>query len=50
MMIDERAVWARIGEVMDPELDRPLDALGFVESVRIDGSEVVVHFRLPTYW
>jgi metal-sulfur cluster biosynthetic enzyme len=50
MMIDERAVWARIGEVMDPELDRPLDALGFVESVRIDRSEVVVHFRLPTYW
>lgn len=50
MVIDERAVWARIGEVMDPELDRPLDALGFVESVRIVGSEVVVHFRLPTYW
>ncbi len=49
-VIDERAVWAQIGEVMDPELDRPLDALGFIESVRIHESEVVVHFRLPTYW
>jgi metal-sulfur cluster biosynthetic enzyme len=48
--INERDVWAQIGEVMDPELDRPLDALGFVESVEIHGSEVVVHFRLPTYW
>ena len=43
-------MWAQIGEVMDPELDRPLDALGFVESVAIHGSEVVVNFRLPTYW
>lgn len=49
-MIDERDVWAQIGQVMDPELDRPLDALGFIESVRIQDAEVVVHFRLPTYW
>lgn len=49
-MIDERDVWTQIGEVMDPELDQPLDKLGFVESVEIQGSEVVVNFRLPTYW
>lgn len=49
-VIDERDVWARIGEVMDPELDQPLDKLGFVEGVEIHGSEVVVNFRLPTYW
>ncbi|MGZ3638389.1 MAG: iron-sulfur cluster assembly protein [Ktedonobacterales bacterium] len=49
-MIDERDVWAHIGEVMDPELDQPLDKLGFVESVEIQGAEVVVNFRLPTYW
>lgn len=49
-MIDERDVWARIAEVTDPELDRPLDALGFVESVEIRGSSVLVNFRLPTYW
>ncbi len=49
-VIDERDVWARIGEVMDPELDQPLDKLGFVEGVEIHGSAVVVNFRLPTYW
>ena len=49
-MIDEREVWDRIGEVTDPELDRPLSALGFVESVEILDADVVVHFRLPTYW
>lgn len=49
-MIDERDVWAQIGEVTDPELDRPLSALGFVEGVEIRGSEVLVNFRLPTYW
>jgi metal-sulfur cluster biosynthetic enzyme len=49
-VIDERDVWQRIGDVTDPELDRSLSALGFVESVEIHGSEVVVNFRLPTYW
>ncbi len=49
-MIDERDVWAHIGEVIDPELDQPLDKLGFVEGVEIHGSDVVVNFRLPTYW
>ncbi len=49
-MIDERDVWERIGEVIDPELDQPLDKLGFVEGVEIRDSEVVVNFRLPTYW
>jgi metal-sulfur cluster biosynthetic enzyme len=50
MAINEQEVWARIGEVLDPELDQPLDALGFVDSVAIDGGEVVVRLRLPTYW
>ncbi|HLZ22135.1 MAG TPA: iron-sulfur cluster assembly protein [Ktedonobacterales bacterium] len=49
-MIDERDVWAQIGEVLDPELDQPLDKLGFIEGVAIQGSTVVVDFRLPTYW
>lgn len=49
-MIDEREVWAQIGTVLDPELDRPLDALGFVESVRVDGADILIQFRLPTYW
>ena len=49
-MIDERDVWQHIADVTDPELDRSLSALGFVESVEIHGSGVVVNFRLPTYW
>lgn len=49
-MIDERDVWEQIGQVTDPELDRPLSALGFVESVEIHDADVVVNFRLPTYW
>ncbi len=50
MAISERDVWARIGEVVDPELDRPLDTLGFVDQVEIHGGEVSVRLRLPTYW
>lgn len=50
MAINEQDVWAQIGEVLDPELDRPLDALGFVDQVAIDGGEVTVRLRLPTYW
>ncbi|HEU5437802.1 MAG TPA: iron-sulfur cluster assembly protein [Ktedonobacterales bacterium] len=49
-MIDERDVWARVGEVLDPELDRPLSALGFVECVEIRGAQVEVRLRLPTFW
>ncbi len=50
MAIDERDIWARVGEVVDPELDRPLDALGFVDAIEIDGAEVRLRLRLPTYW
>ena len=50
MAINERDIWARIGEVVDPELDRPLDTLGFVDAVEISGGEVSLRLRLPTYW
>jgi metal-sulfur cluster biosynthetic enzyme len=50
MAINERDIWARIGEVVDPELDRPLDTLGFVDAVAIRGGEVSLRLRLPTYW
>ncbi len=50
MAIQERDVWARINEVIDPELDRPLDELGFVNGIEISGGEVSVRLRLPTYW
>ncbi len=50
MAINEQDIWALIGEVVDPELDRPLDTLGFVDAVEISGGEVSVRLRLPTYW
>jgi metal-sulfur cluster biosynthetic enzyme len=36
--------------VLDPELDEPVTALGFVTRVAIKGDAVAVDFRLPTYW
>ena len=49
-MIDHDAVVAALGTVTDPELDRPLTDLGFVQSIAIDGRDVRVELRLPTYW
>jgi metal-sulfur cluster biosynthetic enzyme len=49
-MIDPDNVWAALGTVTDPELDRPLTELGFVQAVRLDGRDVRVELRLPTYW
>lgn len=49
-MIDEREVRAQLDEVLDPELDRSLSALGFIDQVEIRDAEVVVGFRLPTFW
>jgi metal-sulfur cluster biosynthetic enzyme len=46
----EQAVWDKLGQVTDPELDEPVTALGFVASVSVDGDAVSVGFRLPTYW
>jgi metal-sulfur cluster biosynthetic enzyme len=36
--------------VYDPELDESVTALGFVERLEVEGSDVAVRFRLPTYW
>lgn len=49
-MIDRDSVWAALGTVADPELDRPLTDLGFVQSVHLDGRDIRVELRLPTYW
>lgn len=45
-----RAVWSRLDLVCDPELDEPITAMGFVETVAVNRDEVSVFFRLPTYW
>ncbi len=47
----ERDVWSRLDRVDDPELDEPLTDLGFIEAVSVgDAGDVLVCFRLPTYW
>ena len=49
MSISVGEVLAALGEVRDPELDRPITDLGFVADVRI-GAGVRVELRLPTYF
>jgi metal-sulfur cluster biosynthetic enzyme len=46
----EAQVHRALDAVLDPELDEPVTALGFVTRVAIDGDDVSVDFRLPTYW
>ncbi len=46
----EREVRARLDLVTDPELDEPITDMGFVEDVAVEGDDVLVCFRLPTYW
>jgi len=48
--ITEAQVYAVIADVLDPELDEPLVKLGFIDRVLIDGPDVTVAFKLPTYW
>ncbi len=46
-----RDVWRRLSAVTDPELDEPITDMGFVERLDVSrGGEVVIDFRLPTYW
>ena len=49
-MIDRAAVDGALATVNDPELDRSLVELDFVRTVAIDGPDVRVELRLPTYW
>jgi len=43
-------VHAALDRVIDPELDESLVQLGFLQEVRIDGGQVIVELRLPTFW
>lgn len=44
-------VWSRLDLVTDPELDDSVTDMGFVEAVDIgEDGDVLVCFRLPTYW
>ena len=48
--IGDADVRAALDRVVDPELDRPVTSLDFVQGVEIDGDVVTVRLRLPTYW
>jgi metal-sulfur cluster biosynthetic enzyme len=48
--IDRDEVFAALDTVRDPELDEGLTGLGFVAGVTVDGDEVRVRLRLPTYF
>jgi metal-sulfur cluster biosynthetic enzyme len=49
-VVDRDAVLAALATVRDPELDESLPELGFVTSLEVDGDQVRVHLRLPTYF
>lgn len=46
----ESAVWRALSAVLDPELDEPVTELGFVAALSVDGDEVALDLRLPTYF
>lgn len=46
----ETEVWRALGTVLDPELDQSVAELDFVAELRVDGSDVHVDLRLPTYF
>ena len=50
VIISEEQVYAAIADVLDPELDETLVKLGFIDSVRVEGQDVTVVFKLPTFW
>lgn len=44
-------VRAKLGAVLDPELDEPITELGFVDHIETDAEgRVRIRLRLPTYW
>ncbi len=45
-----REVLDRLDRVSDPELDESVVKMGFIGDLEVDGSEVAVTFRLPTFW
>lgn len=49
-MQQREEVFAKLASVNDPELDRSLTDLNFINEVTINGHTVKVSFRLPTYW
>jgi metal-sulfur cluster biosynthetic enzyme len=49
-VISAEQVWTALEDVRDPELDRSVVDLDFIQSVSVDGADARVALRLPTYW
>jgi metal-sulfur cluster biosynthetic enzyme len=49
-MPSDAALTRALSHVRDPELDEPITELGFVSELRVDGGQVDVRLRLPTYF
>ena len=49
-MIDRNEVLSALSGVRDPELDEPITDLDFVSALEIEGADVLVRLRLPTYF
>jgi metal-sulfur cluster biosynthetic enzyme len=49
-MIDRNEVLGALSGVRDPELDEPITDLDFVSALEIEGPNVLVRLRLPTYF
>src|SRR2546421_5535778 len=50
IQITEALVYEAIADVLDPELDESLVKLGFIDRIQVEGPDVAVSFKLPTYW
>src|ERR1700680_1865617 len=48
--ITEEKIYQAIADVLDPELDESLVKLGFIDRVEVDGLDVSITFKLPTYF
>jgi metal-sulfur cluster biosynthetic enzyme len=48
--LDGEAIVARLGTVLDPELDEPIFKLGFVKLLRVRDRHAQVTLELPTSW
>jgi len=48
--VSEQEVREALRGVLDPELDESLLELGFVAGVEVEGGDVRVALRLPTFW
>jgi metal-sulfur cluster biosynthetic enzyme len=48
--LTREAVHGRLDRVTDPELDRSIVELEYVDAIELDGNRVTVHLTLPTAW